>query len=54
MSLGGSANLTKPFPEKPRFMHHKTYERLRCRGQELEAAHVAAMTGRLFNSVVSV
>ena len=49
MRLGGSANLTKPFPEKPRFMHHKTFERLRCRGQELEAACVAAITGRFLS-----
>jgi hypothetical protein len=26
--LGGSANMTEPFPEKPKGMHWKTYERL--------------------------
>lgn len=26
--LGGSANLTEPFPEKPKGMHHETYWRL--------------------------
>jgi hypothetical protein len=26
--LGGSANLTQPFPQKPKGMHHKTYRRL--------------------------
>jgi hypothetical protein len=26
--LGGSANMTEPFPEKPKGMHHDTYERL--------------------------
>jgi hypothetical protein len=26
--LGGSANMTKPFPEKPKRMHWQTYERL--------------------------
>jgi len=26
--LGGSANLTEPFPEKPKGMYHKTYWRL--------------------------
>jgi hypothetical protein len=26
--LGGSANMTEPFPEKPKGMHLKTYMRL--------------------------
>lgn len=26
--LGGSANMTRPFPERPKGMHHKTYARL--------------------------
>ena len=26
--LGGSANMMEPFPEKPKGMHWKTYERL--------------------------
>ena len=26
--LGGSANMTKPFPEKPKGMHWRTYSRL--------------------------
>jgi hypothetical protein len=27
--LGGSSNLLEPFPEKPRGMHLRTYDRLR-------------------------
>jgi hypothetical protein len=27
--LGGSTNMTKPFPERPKGMHHETYWRLR-------------------------
>jgi hypothetical protein len=34
--LGGTANMTKPFPGKPKGMHFKTY--LRLRG-EYEKAH---------------
>lgn len=26
--LGGSGNLTRPLPERPRYMHHRTYQRL--------------------------
>lgn len=27
--LGGSGNMTKPFPGRPRYMHRQTYQRLR-------------------------
>jgi hypothetical protein len=37
LRLGGIASLTAPFPERPRGMHQKTYERLRRRADELEA-----------------
>lgn len=34
--LGGSANMTKPFPEKAKGMHWKTYWRLREEHDEAE------------------
>lgn len=36
MRLGGSANLTEPFPEKPMGMHWRTYSRLYQKAQEAE------------------
>ncbi len=33
--LGGSANMTEPFPSRPRYMHRRTYQRLR---RQYEAA----------------
>jgi hypothetical protein len=41
--LGGTANLTKPFPEKPTGMHWKTYERLWWEHHEAEMAQLAGM-----------
>jgi hypothetical protein len=41
--LGGSANMTKPFPEKPKGMHHETYWRLREEHDEAEMAQLACM-----------
>jgi hypothetical protein len=41
--LGGSANMTKPFPEKPKGMHHETYWQLREEHDEAEMAQLVAM-----------
>jgi hypothetical protein len=41
--LGGSAKMTKPFPEKPRGMHWKTYDRLWWRHHEAEMKQLAGM-----------
>jgi hypothetical protein len=42
MRLGGSASMLDPFPDKPKGMHWRTYDRLRCRYQ---AADERSMTG---------
>jgi hypothetical protein len=41
--LGGSANMTKPIPEKPKGMHHETYWRLREEHDEAEMEQLAGM-----------
>ena len=41
--LGGSANMMKPFPEKPKGMHWKTYERLWWEHHEAEMEQLARM-----------
>jgi hypothetical protein len=41
--LGGSANMTQPFPEKPKGMHHDTYMRLYWDHHEAEVEHLIAM-----------
>jgi hypothetical protein len=41
--LGGSANMRKPFPERPKGMHHETYWRLREEHNEAEMAQLVAM-----------
>jgi hypothetical protein len=41
--LGGSANMTEPFPEKPRGMHWRTYERLFWEHHEAEMEQLAGM-----------
>jgi len=37
LRLGGDASPAKPFPERPRGMHRKTFARLRRKSEELEA-----------------
>ena len=41
--LGGSANMTKPFPEKPKGMHWRTYERLFWEHHEAEMEQLIGM-----------
>ncbi len=41
--LGGSANMTEPFPEKPKGMHHDTYMRLFWEHHEAETEQLAGM-----------
>ena len=41
--LGGSANMTEPFPEKPKGMHHDTYMRLFWKHHEAELEQLASM-----------
>jgi hypothetical protein len=41
--LGGSANMTKPFPEKPKGMHWQTCERLWWEHHEAEMEQLAGM-----------
>jgi len=41
--LGGNANMTKPFPEKPKGMHWATYERLRWEHNEADMEQMAGL-----------
>jgi hypothetical protein len=41
--LGGSANMTRPFPDKPKGMHRSTYERLCWEHDEAEMAQLGGM-----------
>jgi hypothetical protein len=41
--LGGSANMTEPFPEKPKGMHWSTYERLWWEHHEAEMEQLTGM-----------
>ena len=44
--LGGSANMTKPFPGKPRYMHQRTYLRLRLQYEAAVEQYVGPMNSR--------
>ena len=41
--LGGSANTTEPYPEKPKGMHWRTYGRLKREHHEAEAEQLLGM-----------
>jgi hypothetical protein len=41
--LGGSANMVKPFPEKPKGMHWRTYDRLFWEHHEAETEQLTSM-----------
>jgi hypothetical protein len=43
VKLGGSADLSSPFPEKPKGMHWRTYERLRNEAEQVEWQSMLAL-----------
>lgn len=48
--LGGTSNLTEPFPEKPKGMHWRTYERMRAQAghaQEQVCVSISEMIQKL-------
>jgi len=45
MRLGGTANMLDDFPEKPKGMHWRTYERLRRAHDAAQARSIIGLTG---------
>ncbi len=45
--LGGSANMTEPFPSRPHYMHQRTYLRLRDRYEAAVERYVGPMAASL-------
>jgi len=45
MRLGGSASMLNHFPEKPKGMHWRTYERLSCVHDAAQARSIIGMMG---------
>ena len=41
--LGGSANMTEPFQSRPRYMHRRTYQRLRRQYEAAMEQYVGGM-----------
>ena len=46
--LGGSANMTEPFPSRPRYMHHRTYQNLK-RQYEAAAEQYKSLVYKMFS-----
>jgi hypothetical protein len=46
MRLGGGPSVLDPFPEKPRGMHWRTYDRLRAKATAAEARSMALIAER--------
>jgi len=45
MRLGGSGSISEPFPLKPKGMHWKTYNRLRCKAEYAEHCYLTMLDG---------
>ena len=45
--LGGSGNMAEPFPSRPRYMHRRTYQRLRFQYQAAEKQYMEPLIALL-------